>query len=193
MNWSEHNEWERNWWGSCTNTFEEQLKQDVYAVYMKLHPQFIVPGHWFNMKGKSILDVGGGPCSLLLRCMNFSRGVVIDPCGFPSWVSERYIEARIEHVRGKAEDGLCFSLGAFDEVWCYNVLQHVEDVERVVKFMKVSGKKTRVFEYLNVGICPGHPNNLTKERLDGLFGRTGITDTHEGLVQGKIYFGVFRY
>ncbi len=189
--WAEHNEWERTWWGACANTFEEQLKQEVYAAYMRLSPQFVVPGHWFDMKGRSVLDVGGGPCSLLLRCRGFPRAVVVDPCGFPEWVTVRYREADIEHVRAQAEN--CGSLGVFDEGWVYNCLQHVEDVAKVVQFIVGSVKKVRVFEYLNVGVCPGHPNNLTKELLDGLFGKKGLTEKHSGLVNGEVYFGVFNY
>ncbi len=188
--WKTHNEWERKWWGNCANTSEEQLKQEIYAEYMRLS-LLAVGGHWFDLKRRSVLDIGGGPSSLLLRCKNFSRAVVLDPCGFPEWVSERYKAAGIDHIREMAEE---YSAQAvFDEAWIYNCLQHVRSVEAVVRLAVSSAKKVRIFEYLNIGVCPGHPHNLTRDLLDGLFGKQGLIEKHDGLVHGEIYYGVFNY
>ncbi len=187
--WLAHNEWERKWWDNCSNTFEEQLKQEVYAQYMKLN-QFATNGHWFNLQGRSILDIGGGPVSLLLRCKNFSKAVVVDPCNFPEWVSIRYSLAGIIHIRECAE--VVKIDDKFDEAWLYNCLQHVQDPEKIIELAK-KAKRVRVFEYLNIGVCDGHPHNLTREWLDRLFNRQGLTEKHTGLVNGEIYFGVFSY
>ena len=187
--WKHHNKWEEDWWGDCSNTFEEQLKQEVYIHYMKLD-QFAIPGHWFDMRGKSIIDIGGGPISILLRCKNFSKAVVVDPCPFPMWVTRRYNLHSITHIRKLAENYA--PPIRFDEAWLYNCLQHVLDPEKVVNLAK-NAKKVRVFEYCNIGVCEGHPHNLTKELLDKLFDRQGLTEWHDGLVHGVIYFGVFNY
>jgi len=187
--WKEHSEWERKWWYGCANTFDEQLKQEnIYAPYMKLN-QFAVHRKFFDLKGLSVLDIGGGPVSLLLRCYNFKRAVVVDPCDYPEWVAERYKLANIEYVKERAE--VVELDGKFDEVWIYNVLQHVQDPVEVIKAARKYGKKIRVFECLEIGAHKGHPHNLTKEALDEAFGKEGLVDNKGG---GQIwYFGVFGY
>jgi len=188
--WQAHNEWERNWWHNCANTFEEQLKQETYVKYLKLN-QFALPGHWFDLKGKSVFDVGGGPISLLLRCKNFSEAVVVDPCPFPEWVADRYECAGITYLPVCAEDYI--PIIRFDEAWIYNCLQHVMNPEKIIDMVIHNARKVRIFEYIEVGECPGHPHNLTEEMLDDLFQRQGLTDRLDGLAHGKIYFGVFNY
>jgi len=188
--WQQHNIWKQAWWGSCQNTFEEQLKQDVYAGYMKLE-QFAVPGHWYDMRQKTILDIGGGPCSLLLRCKNFKRGTVVDPCPYPIWVAYRYQIANVEYIVEPAESFIPDMM--YDECWIYNCLQHVEDVDKIANMARTSCKKLRIFEYIEVGVCPGHPNNLTEAWLDKAFNKKGLVIKLDGLARGKCYYGVFNY
>ncbi len=187
MNWQADNEWERNWWGTCANTFEEQLKQELYAGYMKLD-QFGSAKRSFDMRGKSVVDIGGGPVSLLLRCTNFSKAVVVDPCGYPEWVGQRYHHAGIEWIKDLAEN-VSFDT-KFDEAWCYNCLEHVRDPEKVVAMMIASAHKVRICEYLITGKWDGHPHNLTKEWLDRMLQRQGLVDEAS---HPPIYFGVFKY
>jgi len=187
--WKEHSEWERKWWYGCVNTFDEELKQEnVYVPYMRLN-QFAAHRKFFDLKGLSVLDIGGGPVSLLLRCFNFSRAVVVDPCDYPEWVAERYKQANIEYIKERAE--VVELDGKFDEVWIYNVLQHVQDPGEVIKAARKYGKKIRVFECLEIGVHKGHPHNLMKEALDVAFGKEGLVDNRS---PGQIYyFGVFSY
>lgn len=203
--WDNHNSWEKGWWSNCVNTLDEQQKQQIYANYMKLD-QFVkytsnfehkgeqqTKGtSYYNLNGKSILDIGGGPVSLLLRCGNFARAVIVDPCDYPKWVELRYESAGIEFLKKCAEDVIFDT--KFDEVWIYNVLQHVKDPVKVIELAKKSGKKVRVCEPLNVGECLGHPHNLTKEMLDKAFERVGLTENaNNHLIKGNIYFGVYTY
>ena len=144
--WQEAQEWEANWWSSCGNTFSEEQKQLVYAEKMGLHAEWDY-GHFpvYDLKGASVLDIGGGPVSMLLKCKNFS-GTVVDPCDYPEWVTLRYDEARIDFVRGKGEDYLIpFN---FDEVWIYNVLQHTENPRKVIENARVMCKIIRLFEWV---------------------------------------------
>lgn len=189
--WKEHSKWEEAWWFGCVNTLDEQLKQErIYVPYMKLD-QFATDRMSFDLKGRSVLDIGGGPVSLLLRCRNRARAVVVDPCGYPEWVAIRYKEAGIEYVKEKAETVELSVEGKFDEVWIYNVLQHVQDPVKVVETAKRYGKKIRIFEPLEIGVHKGHPHNLTKDALDEAFGKEGLIDH---VSDGQIYyFGVFNY
>lgn len=188
--WESHNEWERQWWGDCKDTFDEQLKQETYAELMKL-TQFAVHRHGFNLRGMSILDIGGGPVSLLLRCYNYRRAMIVDPCSFPQWVTDRYKIARIEYLKERAERATFPE--KFDEAWLYNCLQHVQNPAKIIEMAKRSAKKIRVAEFLEIGVHPGHPQNLTKGTLDKLFGREGLVERKRGIAHGLVYFGVFKY
>ena len=92
--WQEAQEWEQGWWGNCVNTYGEEEKGLLYASRMgfQRHPDARTP-YQFNGGSKSFLDLGGGPCSILLKFFNLAGGVVVDPCHYPDWVSERYSSA----------------------------------------------------------------------------------------------------
>lgn len=176
--WRQVNLHERDWWEShtvnCTDTADEEAKQREYACLMGL--EFIQGGEgWlaapYDLKGKSVLDIGGGPVSLLLKCVNGGRRVVVDPCEWPAWVLARYQAAGIEFVQAKGE-GL--DLGCvFDEVWLYNVLQHVQDPMQVIRVTQRHGRVIRLFEWLDGEVNETHPHILTQAKLDGWLGTRG--------------------
>ena len=191
--WIEAQEWERQWWGSCTNTWDEEQKQLQYATLMGLDEYKEISKisgqtNQFNLQGKTILDIGGGPVSLLLKCVNFNKAVVVDPCKFPDWVLERYKSHNVEFVNICAEE---IDFQGFDEVWIYNTLQHVIDPGEVVARAKKAGKVIRIFEWINTGTNVGHPNNLTRvwmdEHFDGM-----VREMNEKGCYGTAYFAVYK-
>lgn len=187
--WRDHQRWEAHWWGNCANTFGEQLLQQNYAGLMGLD-KLAGPKYSFDLQGKSVLDIGGGPVSLLLRCENPGRRrVVVDPCHFPQWVSERYRAAGIELLSMPAEE-MNFDK-EFDEAWIYNCLQHVRDPAKVIAAARKAAKVIRIYEPLEVGVHPGHPHNLAKDALDEAFGRKGLIRDYGGKPGELYYHGVF--
>lgn len=186
--WEFHNDWEKRWWYGFQNTFDEQGKQEQYVPFLRLD-QYAEQRKFFNMKKLSVLDIGGGPVSLLLRCWNCSKATVIDPCKYPQWVIDRYEAANINFLNIMAEQYKPDM--KYDEVWIYNVLQHVMDPLKVIKVARKAGKKIRVFEALEIGEYKGHPHNLTKPMLDSAFGKEGLVEN--GKFKGPVYYGVFRY
>lgn len=185
-------DYELEFWGDCANTWHEEQKQFVYANRMGLlsswncaHPPT------YNIGGRSVLDIGGGPVSLLLKCINRGYCAVVDPGEFPSWVNYRYAECGIEHwmtsgesLRGDRHD--------FDEVWIYNVLQHVEDPALVVSNARAAAKKIRIFDWIEVDPYPGHPHRLEQDLLDEWLGSSGyVAQVNEKGACGKAYYGVF--
>ncbi|MBA7652201.1 hypothetical protein ES703_60031 [subsurface metagenome] len=192
--WKQAQVWESKWWEKCQNTLSEELKQIVYAGRMGLirSPNEKTP-YRFDMEGKSVLDIGGGPTSLLLRCVNV-KGKVIDPITFPPWVYQRYEAAGIRYSIQKAEnlDGK----EKFDECWIYNVLQHTEDPAIVIKNARAVVGLIRIFEWINMRPCPGHLQILTREKLDEwLNGEGKVEGKIEGIAEvdciGKAYYGIF--
>src|SRR3974390_1550407 len=104
MTWEQDQQWESEWWGNCLLTFCEETKQISYAHRMGLvnTPQGEL---WpvYDMQGRSVLDIGGGPVSILLKAINVTNPTVVDPCSFPDWVSARYEAAGIHYVKEPGE------------------------------------------------------------------------------------------
>lgn len=180
---------ERAWWGNCLNTYHEEEKQLKYAEKMGLKVVGIDKTPYaFDMEGKSVLDIGGGPTSILLKCANV-KGVVVDPLEYPDWVRMRYQTAGIEYRQGKGED---IDATGFDEVWIYNVLQHADDPERIIQNARKAGRVIRIFEWVDTPPNPTHPNELKADTLDQWLGGKGaVEDTGGGRVPAKMYYGQF--
>jgi len=192
MSWKKAQKWEKNWWGSCVNTFGEEEKQLIYAKKMGLKTFHDGKSPYnFDMKGKKILDIGGGPCSMLLKCSGLKDGLVVDPCEYPEWVKLRYDEAGIVSVRDKGENVGDF--GIVDEIWIYNVLQHVDKPSKIIKNALKISKVIRIFEWINTSPNEGHPHKLTAGKLDKWLGGVGkVEDLKERYCRGRCYHGIFK-
>lgn len=192
MGWDESQRWEREWHGNCVNSLGEEIKQLTYANRIGL--EFFHDGktpHNIQCHGRSIVDIGGGPYSLLLKAHNARRKVVVEPMEMPLWVYERYKAAGIEVLSVKGED---LRLSRFDEAWIYNVLQHTEDPKRIIDNARAVAKTVRIFEWIDTAPTPGHPQTLTQKELDEWLGGTGevmhLNDRPRRLY-GPCYYGVF--
>jgi 2-polyprenyl-3-methyl-5-hydroxy-6-metoxy-1,4-benzoquinol methylase len=191
MSWQGDNKWESNWWGNCVNTYWEETKQRVYAKKMGLNA-FIADGKYpvYDLKGIKVLDIGGGPVSILLKCQN-RYAVVSDPCPYPKWVSERYLTASINYRIEKGEE-IEIPATPFDEVWIYNVLQHTDDPGQIIQNARKAGKLIRIFEWIDTPVSEGHPHSLTEAKLnEWLHGEGKVEEINESGCVGKCYYGVF--
>ena len=169
--WQGHQHFELNWWTENADTFGEEYKQvHVYAPRMGLSG-FQDGGRWpiYDMQGLSVLDVGGGPVSMLLKTRNAGMRVVVDPCEYPDWTITRYQTAGITLSRTPAEK-FNWKGKRFDEAWIYNVLQHTMDPEAVIEMMKRQAKLIRVFEWIDMPPHEGHPHELKADLLSGWLG-----------------------
>lgn len=184
---------EAGWWGDCANTWHEEEKQFVAAARMGLlaswygaHPPT------FPMVGRSVVDIGGGPVSLLLKCVDKGRAVVADPGDYPEWVIKRYEACGIEYWRMEGESP-SLSGYTFDEAWIYNVLQHTVDPEKVIANARGLATTVRVFDWIGIDPYPGHPHRLERENLDEWLGGRGyVAQLNERGCVGSAYYGVFQ-
>lgn len=182
---------ESAWWGDCANTWHEEEKQHVYAKRMGLVAQWggAHPPS-YDLANRSVIDIGGGPVSLLLKCLNRGRAVVADPAIFPQWVVDRYTQLGIEFWRQPGEELEGYS---FDEAWIYNVLQHVWDPSLVIARARALAGTVRVFDWIGIDPYDGHPHRLEREQLDICLGAPGFTaKLDESGCVGEAYYGVFR-
>lgn len=194
MSWSEDNKWESEWWGDCANTYGEETKQIVYASKMGLVAEWN-NGHYpvYDLRGKSVLDIGGGPVSLLLKTINRKDAAVVDPCHYPAWIQRRYDDLKIVYYVVPAEDiGGRLDIGTFDEVWIYNVLQHTIDPKLIIDNAKKVSKIIRLFEWIDMPPEIGHPHTLTEEKLNTWLGGQGkVERLNTDGCHGKAYYGIF--
>ena len=170
---------ESRFWGNCCNTFVEETKQFMYMRLMgfELKPIWRTT-HSFDMGGKSVIDIGGGPCSILLKCENRGRSLVVDPAVWPEWVNARYTATGIETFQGPGEallDAHFYPIETsdFDLALIYNCLQHVDDPEKIVANACAAAKELRMFEWINIPPHEGHPHELKADLLEKWTGRQG--------------------
>ena len=159
-------DYELAFWGDCLGTANEERKHRVYAALMGI--DFLSP------QGR-VLDIGAGPVSMLLKCVSRGNCVALDPlmASFPAWVRQRYVAADIEPVTGIGEEAAALFTPVFDEVWVYNVLQHVTDPERVVASARKLAPRVRLFEWVGIPAYDGHPHELNARDLGSWLGEKG--------------------
>lgn len=197
--WAEAQAEEQQWWGNCANTMWEETKQLEYAKLMGIKTEWDDHGPYFiDLHGKSVLDIGGGPVSLLLKASRKSRRTVVDPCKYPDWVAERYKAHGIEYLRLKGEQVHMLTTSSqplYDEVWMYNVLQHTDDPGLIIAnaFKALNpGGKLRFMDWVDTDTNIAHPHCLTKEKLEEWIGQMGdVVEMTEKGCYGKAFYGVF--
>lgn len=164
---------EMSFWGNCCNTYYEESKQFIYMRKMG----FPLKASWrspksFDAAGRSFVDFGGGPVSVLLKFESLAHGCVVDPAPYPDWVTGRYKAAGITVSRRLGEE---YRGQGFDVALIYNCLQHVSDPEKIVKNALAAAKELHMFEWINIPPHPGHPHELKAELLDKWTGQRGTT------------------
>jgi len=190
--WEKAQEWEKAWHGACINTLGEELKQLLYAEKMGLYSYHDGKSPYnFDLGGASVLDIGSGPASLLLKCVNFSYAKVLEPMEMPDWVLARYEAAGIKFALGKAE--AYADRQVWDEAWIYNVLQHTEDPELVIMNARRSAKIIRLFEWIDFPTNEGHLHTLAQGELDKWLCGEGKVEKIDGENEcyGTAYYGIF--
>jgi len=187
--WQRAQRGEMAWWEDhVVNTHFEERKQVLMAEKMGIP----LDGNFrIDLRGRSVLDVGGGATSILLKCVNGGRRVVIDPLKFPDWVIDRYAAAGIGYLMQPAEE---MDESGFDEVWIYNVLQHVRDPREVLVRAMQAGKVLRIFEWTDTGTDDLHIHTITAEFIEGVVGVKGHSEVIDNIdgQQASASWGVFE-
>lgn len=188
----DHQEFEKSWWGTCVNTFGEESKQISYAHRMGLVCSNTYTGQWpaYDLAGKSVVDFGCGPVSMLLKTFNGGELVGVDPCDYPEWVDARYLAHGVEVFRQTGES-VEWDEKTFDEAWIYNCLQHVEDPAKIISNMRKCARLIRLFEWVDMPPTIGHPHMLNATVLDRwLGGRGTVENINENGAVGRCYYAV---
>ena len=179
-------EFEKEFWGDCCNTFGEDQKHYIYGNLMGLTGSYFS----YNVQGKRILDIGGGPTSMLLKTHNLKEGKVCDPIDYPQWTKDRY---KFKNISVEVIGGEDVQESGWDEVWIYNVMQHSQDPEKIIKNALSASKVLRLFEWIDISPHEGHPHMLTQENLEKWIGQRGsvVELTGQNGCYGKCFYGTF--
>lgn len=193
---SDHADFEAAYWGDCTNTFDEEQKHYVYARCMGLQRV----GYSLNAGSKRVIDIGGGPVSMLLKCQNLlPRSRVVDPLArsYPSWVHGRYGAKEISLWNARGEDPEACAPrpdAPFDEAWIYNCLQHTDDPAKIIENAKTAAPVLRLFEWVDIPPHEGHPHMLTRATLEKWIGQDGtVSDFAESGCYGRAFYGAWKH
>ena len=94
--WNETQKHEAEYWGNCLGmrAWGEFVKQEMYAREMGLWEAYGNGTGELVMGQRSVLDVGGGPVSMTLRCLNARYPTVVDPCEWPASVQRTLPQLR---------------------------------------------------------------------------------------------------
>jgi hypothetical protein len=127
-----------------------------------------------DLKGKKVVEIGPADFPALAYCRNIGESFIIEP--MPSEYLKRF---NIPIITDMAED----SEYKADEVWLFNVLQHVIDPHKIVERAKRQSKVIRFFEPINYGVNECHPWNLTMQMFKDWFGEVNHYPFNNNAVQ----------
>jgi hypothetical protein len=162
--WDACQKYERLAWGNMiyiTPDNGEVIKQNTYAKEMGITDTTEFDN--IDLNGKSVIDIGAGPISLLLRSVNFSAATGIEPLFYSDEVDQLYKAHGVELKRIPAED--IDETVIYDEVWMYNCLQHTMSPAKILNKIKTLGKRIRIFEWLDIPEHEGHPQEMKIEHF----------------------------
>lgn len=186
--WASAQKWERSWWLTARHMHAiEQAKNGTVAKLL------LIDG---GTPYRTVIDIGCGPLSLLLRVPTARGSVALDPLVFDDL--EAAYEARGVRRLVKCGEDLTPADGHWDEAWIYNCLQHVKSPDAVLRAAMAVADTVRIFEWTHLPPYEGHLWELTPELLATPFARggwsvlqsaTGWLD-HDGL-NGTYFAAIF--
>lgn len=119
-----------------------------------------------DLKGKSIIEIGPGRISSLLFCENRGKSYIIEPTVYEG-IDHLYQDPELILVRERAED---FHFPLVDEVWMFNLLQHVQDPDFLISKCKKNSKIIRFFEPVDLPTDNEHPFSFSRDDFYSYFG-----------------------
>jgi hypothetical protein len=158
--------------------------QDAISYYREFYKgYFKYLGIETDQKGKRIIEVGPANVPALVFCENYGRSLIIEP--MPSERLDRITQSmNVDIIKQPAEN---VKVSGYDQVWIFNLLQHVIDPEKLVENLKTMAEKIYFFEPINTKISVNHPHSLKIEDFKRWFGEashypftsTKVFHTHE--------------
>ncbi len=124
----------------------------------------------FDCHGKTILEIGPADYPALTYCYNYAKGYIIEP--MPSSILQELIANKpLVHIAKPAEDiDWGNEIPDMDEVWLFNVLQHVKDPKFIIEQSMIYAQRVCFFEPINCGTSDCHLWSFSLEYFKMYFG-----------------------
>lgn len=119
-----------------------------------------------DQEGKSILEIGSSDFPVLNFCYNYENSFVLEPI-LTDTLEALSKEAGFGIINKPAEEA---DFPKVDEVWIFNLLQHVQDPDIIIKKAKECSNVIRFFEPINTYRDLGHPWSFTLYYFQKNFG-----------------------
>lgn len=165
--WMRAQQAERAWWAAESRLEGCRQSAPWYAERLQITPEVV--------RHRTIIDLGAGPYPLaLLLPLEPSVYVAVDPIPPPPDEPPRPVGFSRVHL--SAEN--YFAVQA-DEVWGYNVLQHVVSPAEVIAVaMSHARERVRWFDWVETAVYPVHPHSIPRDWLRAQFEAKGWRVTH---------------
>ena len=137
-----------------------------------------------DLIGKKILESGGGCFPAIYFCKGLKKSVNVEPLydKFPDYIKSKLSNANIECISVGFEDYK--SRSKFDEVWFFNVLQHVRDPFLQIENAKKIANVIRIFEPIDTAINNEHPHSFNVQFFEEQFPKVEVKVYQGGSVGG---------
>lgn len=161
--WQVAQQGERDFWTAEDRTRLCAQLNALYVRELQITPEAVM--------GRAVLDLGGGPFPLgVVLAIPLSRLTVVDPL---STMFQPTDPPHVVRVTLPAED---YTGPMADEVWGYNVLQHVIDPGAVLAKARLHAtQRVRWFDWVDTPIASHHPHSIKADWLVRDFADAGWT------------------
>lgn len=155
--WLEAQRHELEWWHKVEPQHPQLLHNLAYFYQQKLHISAA------GCVGQTVTDIGGGPRPLaIIRGLPVEHLVIVDPLTI-GVIDTNHVVKHWTTSRSMAET---YEGPPTDEVWGYNVLQHVQNPLAVLQTAKAHAlKRVRWFDWVDTPVAPHHPHSIDKDWL----------------------------
>lgn len=145
---------ERAWWDGEAKHPERLLADVAEGQHWTCGILDIRPE---TVRGLTVLDIAAGPFPIAAyNCMGLAQYTGLDSLDYPDTPGVDRVKAQAETWRGV----IC------DEVWGYNVLQHVRDPGAVLETARLHAeKRIRWLDWVDTHVHPTHPIAITADWL----------------------------
>lgn len=154
---------------------ERQFHTDPFEIgYIKYFESYMQYFEWLeiktDLKGKSILEIGPADYPALGFCINGKNCEIIEP--MPSSILKEIIGSKSNDytILNRGNNTAEFILieansrnHQWDEIWMFNLLQHVIDPDIIIAQAKYAAKTIRFFEPINMGTNDCHLHAFSYE------------------------------
>lgn len=159
---------------------KDNYKQSVHIIlkdYFKINLET-------DLVNKKILESGGGCYPAAYFCTGLKKAVNIEPLydKFPDHIKTTLADAKIDCIPIGFED-YTDNL-KFDEVWFFNVLQHVRDPYLQIENAKRIANVIRVFEPIDCPTNNEHPHSFSIQFFKEQFPDTEVKEYKGGSSAG---------